>query len=232
MRAVDLVRRHGGRAVVDGASLSLAAGELLCITGPSGCGKTTLLQLLGLLDAPDAGRVWLDGQDLYALRPAARAALRLAHIGVVFQQHNLIDALDLRHNVALPGWRLTGDRRRALSRADELLARLGLGDRAADPAGQLSMGEAQRGAIARALCNQPRVLLADEPTGSLDSRAAAAVMDALAEAARQGAAVLVVTHDPLVVARAQRVLRMRDGRLGPTDPTDPTGPTDPTNGAA
>ncbi len=211
LHADGLTRRLGGREIVAGARLAIERPESVALMGPSGCGKTTLLQMIGLLDRPDAGTVRLGGRDAWAERAALRAELRLTWLGFVFQQHNLLEHLTARENVALPAWRATGARRAALARADELLERLGLAGRAAARASELSIGEAQRVAVARALVNRPRLILADEPTGSLDGASAAAVMDALTGA--EDVAVLVVTHDAEVAARAHRTVRMRDGKL-------------------
>jgi len=213
-----LVRRFDAADVVAGASLEILAGESVALLGPSGCGKTTLLQILGLLDRPNAGRVLLAGTDAWREGAAARAWLRLRHIGFVFQQHNLLVHLSARENVALPAWRLGGSRRAALAAADELLQRFGLAARAAAPAAVLSTGESQRVAIARALVNRPEVVLADEPTGSLDTTSSASVLDALDRGIEGGAALLVVTHDPAVAARMHRTVTMRDGRLAPAPP--------------
>jgi len=211
--ATGLTRRLGGREVVAGVELAIAAGESVALMGPSGCGKTTLLQMIGLLDRPDAGTVVLDGRDAWQGSDGERAALRLRAIGFVFQQSNLIEHLSARDNVALPAWRAGGSRGAARAEADRLLERFGLADRAKARGRELSIGEAQRAAIARALINKPRLVLADEPTGSLDAGSAGPVMDALFAA--DGPAVLVATHDPEVAARAGRIVRMRDGKLQP-----------------
>ncbi|MDI1436076.1 ABC transporter ATP-binding protein [Polyangium sorediatum] len=213
LRCESLVRRLGGHDVVRGASLDLDEAEAVALVGPSGCGKTTLLQMIGLLDRPSAGRVVLAGHDAWSLDDAVRAEVRLAWIGFVFQQNNLVEALSARENVALPAWRLGSSRREAERAADALLERFGLAARRDAPASQLSVGEAQRVAIARALVNRPRLVLADEPTGSLDSTSADVVMEALAAASALGAALLVVTHDLRIAARAGRTLEMRDGRF-------------------
>lgn len=213
LRAEGLCRSYGGRRVVDEVSLTIAQAESVALTGPSGCGKTTLLLLLGLLDRPERGQVFLGAEEGWGLPAGARGHLRLRHIGFVFQQHNLLGHLSARENVALPHWRLCGSRAEALGAADELLGRFGLAGRAWDRAAQLSHGEAQRVAIARALINRPRLVLADEPTGSLDSGSAAVVLAAMAEVCAAGAALLIVTHDPQVASQARRVLSMRDGRL-------------------
>jgi ABC-type lipoprotein export system ATPase subunit len=213
LEARGIVRRRGDRAVLDGLSFTLAPGEAVALMGPSGCGKTTLLHILGLLDRPSAGTLTVVGIDPWRASAAARAALRLRRIGFVFQQSNLLPFLSARDNVALAAWRLGGDRRAALEASDALLARFGLGARAHTRGGVLSLGEAQRVATARALVNRPALILADEPTGSLDTAATAAVLDALDEVVRDGTALLVATHDPRVAARMGRVVRMRDGRL-------------------
>ena len=194
--ATNLVRRYGDRTVVDRVSLSIGAGESVSLMGSSGCGKTTLLHMLGTLDRPDEGQVWIEGRDPATLSDGERSELRRVRLGFVFQQSNLLPALTARENVALPAWRATGRRRESLERADVLLGRFGLTARADARAHVLSLGEAQRVAVARALINRPRLVLADEPTGSLDSEATAAVLDALGEVCGTGAALLVVTHDP------------------------------------
>ena len=213
LEAEGLVRCRGDRKVLDGVSLALAPGEAVALMGPSGCGKTTLLHLLGLLDRPSAGRLQVVGVDPWRTSAASRAALRLRNIGFVFQQSNLLPFLSARDNVALAAWRLGGDHRAALAASDDLLARFGLAGRAHTRGGVLSLGEAQRVATARALIDNPAVILADEPTGSLDSASTGAVLDALDEVVRNGTALLVATHDPRVAARMGRVIRMRDGGL-------------------
>lgn len=213
LRAEELTRRYGDVEVLRGVSLEIHAGEWLSLMGPSGCGKTTLLQILGLLERPTTGRVLLAGRDAWTLSAGELTRLRLSHIGFVFQQNNLLEHLSALENVMLPAWRRCGDRAAASARAAELLSRFGLSHRAHLRAGLLSIGEAQRVAIARALINEPRLVLADEPSGSLDSAATAAVLAALDQVCAAGAALLVVTHDPAVAERAQKKLGMRDGRL-------------------
>ncbi len=207
----DVSRTFGGREVVAGISLAIAENETVALMGPSGCGKTTLLQMIGLLDRPDRGAVRVDNVDSWAQDQGIRAELRLSRIGFVFQHSNLLGHLTARDNVALPAWRARGDRAAALARADELLDKVGLSARMHAKASELSIGEAQRVAVSRAMVNRPRLILADEPTGSLDAESAAAVLALLLTA--EGAAVLIVTHDPEVAAQAGRTLRMRDGRL-------------------
>ena len=211
IEVADLTRRFGTREIVAGATLAIADAEKVALMGPSGCGKTTLLQMIGLLDRPDGGRVMLRGRDTWRDPPSLRAEMRLRWIGFVFQQNNLIEHLSARENVAVPAWRAGVSHRGGLAEADRWLERLGLTARARARANELSIGEAQRVAVARALVHKPGLVLADEPTGSLDAESATAVMDALLGA--EGVAVLVVTHDPDVAARASRTLRMRDGKL-------------------
>ena len=213
LRGQDLSRRFGGRDVLRQVSLSLSVAESVALLGPSGCGKTPLLQILGLLDRPDAGAVHIAGTDAWTLGTAARARLRATSIGFVFQKNNLLDHLDPRDNVALAGWHAGMRRKQARAAATELLQRFGLGERLSARTSVLSPGEAQRVAIARALINRPTVILADEPTGSLDSASAAVVLSALADVCASGSALLVVTHDRDVAARWDRRVTMKDGAL-------------------
>jgi putative ABC transport system ATP-binding protein len=208
-------RRRGATTVLRQVSLSLGRGESAALIGRSGSGKTTLLHILGVLDRPTEGRVLLEGLDPWRGSPAARAWLRLTRLGFVFQQSNLLPQLTVRENIALPAWRLGGDRQAALRRADELVDRLDLRRRADARGAELSLGEAQRVTVARALINRPAVVLADEPTGSLDSESAASVMDALLEISRQGTTLVVATHDPNVARSLQRIVHLSDGHLAP-----------------
>ncbi len=206
-------KTYDGRvhALVD-VSLDLAAGELLLLTGPSGCGKSTLLNLIGGLDTPDAGEILVDRQSLPELTDAAR--FRRETIGFVFQHHLLIPGLTARENVEIPLIPTGTARAQRTGRALELLAEVGLEARADHLPAQLSGGERQRVAIARALVNDPRLLLADEPTGSLDSVSSGHVLGLLEEIrARRGMTVLLVSYDPAVDAHADRRVRMRDGRV-------------------
>ena len=201
--------------LVEDASFEVAAGEFIAVTGPSGCGKSSLLYLIGLLDRPDSGAVRFDGIDTGRLRSAALARLRLERIGFVFQFHFLLGEFTALENVMLPMQRL---RRRsepeARERAHTLLDHFGLAARAERRPHQLSGGERQRVAIARALANDPALILADEPTGNLDSRNADIVWRILGDlAAGEGRAVIVVTHDAEFAERAPRQIRMRDGRI-------------------
>jgi putative ABC transport system ATP-binding protein len=200
---------------LDGVDLEIDAGEFVTLEGPSGSGKTTLLQLLGALDRPSAGRVLFEGSDLATLPDRALAALRLRSFGFVFQQFNLIPTLTAVENIevklAPTGVANPDLRNRALALLDEV----GLAGRAIHLPAHMSGGEQQRVAIARALSVEPRVVLADEPTGNLDSTTGGEIIELLANmAAEHGATVIVATHDVGLAARAPRRISMRDGRLG------------------
>lgn len=199
---------------LDGVDLTIARGEYLSIEGPSGSGKTSLLNLIGLLDVPSEGRVLWQGAPVEGLPERERTRLRRTGIGFIFQRFYLLPTLTAMENVELPlQARGVASAERRL-RARMLLAQVGLGDRERSFPHQLSGGEEQRVAIARALANSPQLLLADEPTGELDSTRAQQVLDLLEDAHRRsGAAVVVVTHNPTVAARASRHLDMRDGRV-------------------
>ncbi len=199
---------------VDGASFEIDAGEFVAVVGPSGCGKSTLLHLCGAMDRPSDGRISIGGQSLEALSDAGLTLLRRTRIGFVFQFFNLLPTLTLAENVALP---LLLDGRPAapaLDRAAALASRVGLGHRLTHYPHQLSGGELQRGAIARALVHDPGLVVADEPTGSLDSGNGAAVLSLLRDLNRElGVTLLLATHAPDIAAAATRVLHMRDGRI-------------------
>ena len=195
---------------LDDVSLEIEPGEFLALEGPSGSGKTTLLQILGALDRPSAGTVTFDGSDLVKQHDSALAALRLRSFGFVFQQFNLIPTLTAVENVEAKLAPVGGTRHRAL----ELLDEVGLAERADHLPAHLSGGEQQRVAIARALSVEPRVVLADEPTGNLDSATGGEIIDLLANlAAEHGSTVIVATHDVSLAARAPRRVTMRDGKL-------------------
>jgi putative ABC transport system ATP-binding protein len=211
-------REHpGGIVAVDDVSLTLEPGEFVVLTGPSGSGKTSLLSLLGALDRPTAGRVLVDGAVLDG-GSDERARYHREVVGFVFQHHHLLAHLPACANVELPLLGAGVGRRERRERAADLLREVGLAHRLDEAAAHLSGGERQRVALARALANDPRLLLADEPTGSLDSESTQRVLDLL-EAARErrGMTLLVVTYEPLIGRRADRVLHMRDGRLVPED---------------
>jgi putative ABC transport system ATP-binding protein len=211
--ARHLRREHaGGIVAVDDVSLELAPGELVALTGPSGSGKTSLLSLIGALDRPTSGTVEVDGVRVDGRGQHARYHREV--VGFVFQHHYLLARLDACANVELPLIAAGVDRRERSRKAQELLAEMGLARRAHAPAATLSGGERQRVAVARALANDPRLLLADEPTGSLDAAAARIVLEFIEEArARRGMTMLIVTYDSLIAQRADRVLQLRDGRL-------------------
>jgi putative ABC transport system ATP-binding protein len=199
---------------LDGIHLDVGRGEFLSISGPSGCGKSTLLALLGLLDTPTEGRYTLDGQDVSALAPAARAKTRNERIGFIFQAFNLIGDLTVLQNVELPLSYRAGmpaeERRRAALAA---LERVGMSHRVNHHPAQLSGGQQQRVAVARALAGRPSILLADEPTGNLDSRNGESVMNLLRELHREGSTICMVTHDPRYADYADRRVQLFDGRV-------------------
>jgi putative ABC transport system ATP-binding protein len=199
---------------LDGIHLDVGRGEFLSISGPSGCGKSTLLALLGLLDTPTEGKYRLDGQDVTALAPAARARTRNERIGFIFQAFNLIGDLTVLQNVELPlTYRasMPADERRKAAVA--ALERVGMAHRVNHHPAQLSGGQQQRVAVARALAGRPSILLADEPTGNLDSRNGEAVMNLLRELHREGSTICMVTHDPRYADYADRKVQLFDGRV-------------------
>ena len=205
--------RRGREDVValDGVELEIDAGEFVSLVGPSGSGKSTLLHLAGGIDQPDDGLVTFDGRDLGRLSVGERARLRRKEIGFVFQFFHLIPTLTVAENVALP---LLLDGRRADGAVADTIAQVGLSERARHLPGELSGGEMQRAAIARALVARPRLLLADEPTGNLDSATGKEVLDVLVtEVLEVGAALLMATHDERAAGRAGRVLNLRDGSV-------------------
>jgi putative ABC transport system ATP-binding protein len=206
----------GGMTVraIDGLDLTIAGGEFVVVAGPSGSGKSTLLQLLGALDRPTAGEVRFEGRDLARIGEGDLAELRLRTLGFVFQQFNLIPTLTAAENIeiALAPSGLPADPRRA--RVHELLGRVGLGERLGHLPSQLSGGEQQRVAIARALANRPRVMLADEPTGNLDTATGDAILALLYRLwQEEGLTVILITHDPAIAGTAPRVIRLADGRI-------------------
>lgn len=216
LRAEGVTRRLSENVtLVANVSLAIGAGEFVAVTGPSGSGKSSLLYLLGLLDRPTEGRVLLEGRDTADLSGADLAALRLARIGFVFQFHFLLAEFTTLDNVLIPMRRLARlPAAAARARARDLLGALSLGDAADKLPEQLSGGMRQRAAIARALANDPALLLADEPTGNLDTKNAAAVFDIFAALAReQGRTVVVVTHDADLARRATRRVHLVDGRI-------------------
>ena len=199
---------------LDGVSFAIERGDYAAIVGESGSGKTTLMHLLGALDRPDAGSIAIDGVELRTASGRALKTLRATRIGFVFQGFNLVPALDALENVALAAQYAGVPRPRALERARAMLAEVGLANRTHHRPTQLSGGQQQRVAIARALVNEPALVLADEPTGELDSRTAEAVLDLLERLNRErGVTLAIVTHSEGVYRRARRVIRLADGRI-------------------
>lgn len=213
----DIVKSYDKLRVLDGVSLDIGRGEIVAVTGPSGAGKTTLLQIVGSLERADSGSVSYEGTRLETLGEKALARFRNVNIGFIFQLHQLLPEFTLLENVEMPA--LIGGRSRAEARrrAMELIEYLGLGDRTTHKPSQLSGGERQRAAVARALVNNPRVVLADEPTGSLDSRNRAELHRLFFDLRRDmGHTFVIVTHDENLAADADRIIRLTDGHIAPT----------------
>ena len=208
---------HQGRdalKVLDGADLTLNAGEIIALVGPSGAGKSTLLQIAGLLEFPDGGEVQIDGEDCSRLSDDRRTAIRRRKLGFVYQYHHLLPEFSALENIVLPQMIAGIARKSAAERGRDLLARLGLAPRADHRPGQLSGGEQQRVAIARALANNPSLLLADEPTGNLDPHTAEVVFDELLRLVKgAGLAAVIATHNPDLARRMDRMVTLRDGHL-------------------
>ncbi len=200
-------------AALRGVDLDILPGDSLAVMGPSGSGKSTLLHILGCLDTPTRGRALFRGRDVTGMRADELARFRRTEVGFVFQEFNLSPSLTALENVELPMVFAGVPRRARRQRALELLEAVGLGDRAHHRPGELSGGERQRVAIARALANSPTLILADEPTGNLDSSTGRTILSLLADLNRDGRALVLVTHDPEAAGIAARVLRMRDGRF-------------------
>ncbi len=208
----------GPLRVLRSISLRLNAGDSLAVMGPSGCGKTTLLNILGTLDTPTAGKITLNGDDPFGLAASALAHFRAVRVGFIFQDHHLLGQLTALENVLLAPLALGRVQDTHLVRAKELLQRVGLAEREKHSPAQLSGGQRQRVAIARALMNRPALLLADEPTGDLDAPTADKVAELLLELARDQNAILVVaTHSPRIAARMARRASLRDGELADND---------------
>ncbi len=217
-RCADLAKsyRLGASEVhaLDGVNLEVAPGELVTVAGPSGSGKSTLLHLLGGLDGPDSGSVRFEGRDLAAMSESERTLLRRRRLGFVFQAFHLVPVLSALENVEYPLWIDGCGRSERRRRATAALEAVGLSERAAHRPDRLSGGERQRVAIARALVHRPGAVLADEPTGNLDSATASSILDLIETLRRDlGTTFLVATHDPELVARAPRRIRLRDGRV-------------------
>lgn len=214
----NIVREYKSEAgvlkVLEGANLVLNPGELVGLIGPSGSGKSTLLHTAGLLEKPEAGQVFLEGEDCLSLNDAGRTRLRREKLGFVYQFHHLLPEFNARDNVAMPLMVGGLPRSKAREKADLILADMGLSERLKHQPGQMSGGEQQRVAIARALVNDPRLVIADEPTGNLDPATTERVFESLIRMARgEGAAVLVATHNMALTQHMDRVLTLRDGKL-------------------
>jgi lipoprotein-releasing system ATP-binding protein len=211
--AKSLTKTYGALQALKGVSLEIARGEVVSIVGPSGAGKTTLLQILGTLESPDTGEMILDGENPFTLNPVALAKFRNQKIGFVFQFHNLLPEFTALENVCLPGM-LAGHKKNSIEpRAKELLDLLGLSGRINHGGAQLSGGEQQRVAVARALLNEPALILADEPSGNLDSENAAVLHDIFFTLRKElGQTFVIVTHNPILANRCDRVIRLQDGR--------------------
>jgi putative ABC transport system ATP-binding protein len=200
-----------------GVDLTVEAGEFIAVMGPSGCGKSTLLNLVAGLDVPDEGEITVAGETVTGRSEDDLARLRRKHMGIVFQFFNLLEGMTVLENVVLPSVIAGRRRKMAETRARDLLDLLGILDKAAAVPGVLSGGQRQRLAIARALANSPTLLLADEPTGALDSAGGAEIIELLRRLHASGQTIILVTHDPAVAEAAGRVVRMRDGRIVSSD---------------
>ncbi|QIS21795.1 ABC transporter ATP-binding protein [Nocardia terpenica] len=218
LELTDVVKEYrvGGQRVcaLDGVSLHIEAGEFTAIIGPSGSGKSTLLHLLGALDSPDSGSIAFRGEEIGALDDDRQSEFRRHRVGFVFQFFNLLPTLSAWENVAVPKLLDGTGLRRAKPRALELLDRVGLGDRADHRPAELSGGQMQRVAVARALIMDPPLILADEPTGNLDSKTGAAILHLLGDITSSGNSVVMVTHDMTAAHYCDRVITLRDGRIG------------------
>ncbi|MCU0341883.1 MAG: ABC transporter ATP-binding protein [Spirosomaceae bacterium] len=212
LKARQIVRKYGDLSVLKNIDLDVQRGEIVTIVGASGAGKSTLLQILGTLDRPDAGQVWLADTDVFALKDKALAAFRNEKIGFVFQFHNLLPEFTALENVCMPAW-IGGKNSQVEARATELLAKLGLQDRGHHLPSQLSGGEQQRVAVARSLINKPAIIFADEPSGNLDSKNAEELHQLFFRLRDEfGQTFVIVTHNEHLAALADRRLEIRDGK--------------------
>ncbi len=218
LEAVDLIKQYKNDGVtvnaVNGISLSIHAGEFVSIMGPSGCGKSTLLYMMGGLDAPTQGRVFIDGEDINKMNDIKKSNVRRRKVGFIFQFYNLVQNLTVRENVILPAIMDGQKKKSCLTRSQELLDVLGLSDLAERYPAQLSGGQQQRVAIARAVFIQPKIILADEPTGNLDSASREKIMQLFVEInSRYGITILQVTHDNEMASYGKRIVNMIDGKI-------------------
>jgi lipoprotein-releasing system ATP-binding protein len=214
LTASNLFKAYDTLTVVRDVSLEVAAGEMVAIIGPSGAGKSTLLHLLGALDKPDKGRVSIRNTDVFGLGARKQARFRNEQLGFVFQQHHLLPEFSAIENVAMPLWINGKSRKTAFTEASAMLERVGLAERSTHKPSELSGGEAQRVAIARALVNKPAILMADEPTGNLDTVNAEAIHNLFLSLRRDlGQTIILITHNEVLAARTDRTLVMRDGAI-------------------
>lgn len=214
LKAVNITRKYGQLEVLKGVDIDVSKGEMVSIVGSSGAGKSTLLHILGTLDKADSGSIWLNQQQVDLLKGEKLSAFRNRHIGFVFQFHHLLPEFSALENVCIPGWIAGTPKKNVEKRAIELLELLGLKDRMENKPNQLSGGEQQRVAVARALINQPDIIFADEPTGNLDStnaRELHALFGQLREQFQQ--TFLIVTHNEELAALSDRILHMKDGKI-------------------
>ena len=214
IQATNIVKSYGPLEVLRGLDLSVESGEIVAIVGASGAGKSTLLQILGTLDVPNQGELHIDGTPVHNMSRSALSRFRNENLGFVFQSHRLLPEFNAVENVMMPAWISGQSTDQSAPRAEALLQELGLGHRLAHNPSELSGGEQQRVAVARALMNRPKVLLADEPSGNLDSENAAALHDLFFQLRdRFGQTLVLVTHNESLAARADRTLRMADGQF-------------------
>jgi len=213
-----------------GIDLAVADGEFVAVMGPSGCGKSTLLNLVAGLDSPSEGTISVGGEDVTGLDEDGRARFRRKHIGIVFQFFNLLEGMSVLENVTLPSIIAGSSRKAAEARAKDLLDLLGITEKTSKLPGVLSGGQRQRLSVARALANEPTLLLADEPTGSLDSAGGAEILELLRRLHASGQTIVLVTHADAVAAAADRIVRMRDGRIDDGVDDALAGPGDPVFG--
>ena len=213
LSAKNIYKRYGPVEVLKGVDIDINSGEIVSIVGPSGSGKSTLLHILGTLDKPDRGEVLLNNENISRLQGDKLAGFRNRHIGFVFQFHHLLPEFSALENVCIPGWLASRSKNGVKLRAEELLNILGLSQRLDNKPNQLSGGEQQRVAVARALINKPDIVFADEPTGNLDSATGREILGVLKTLNEEGQTIVMVTHDPNVAAAAHRTVRLADGRV-------------------
>ena len=214
IQATNIVKSYGALEVLRGLDLKVESGEVVAIVGASGAGKSTLLQILGTLDVPNQGELHIDGTPVHGMSRSALSRFRNENLGFVFQSHRLLPEFNAVENVMMPAWISGQSTDQSAPRAEALLQELGLGHRFAHNPSELSGGEQQRVAVARALMNRPKVLLADEPSGNLDSENAEALHDLFFQLRdRSGQTIVLVTHNESLAARADRTLRMADGQF-------------------